>query len=294
VTDRLTGHFAAPSRTLTLDDELGITFALFRERALQLRAFHSRSISWSTGVRNLADCAEPIASGRNSGSETRVVMLMGAVCHVRICGRWVAASLASPPITELDSPERELRIMLPCSEPGDLSGSSMVRFWYRRDHGAESIARRIPVPEWSEIRTNYPGDTSDHLDLLMDCWRPGESGQLLLWHGPPGTGKTYALRALAGSWAKWCEPQYIVDPEVFFGQRPDYMLEVLLDQTDEDRQDATEQGTESRQNWRLLILEDTGELLAADAKERGGRGLSRLLNLVDGLIGQRDCGCSCS
>jgi hypothetical protein len=40
------------------------------------------------------------------------------------------------------------------------------------------------------------------------------------------------------------------------------------------------------ERWRLLVLEDTGELLVADAKERVGQGLSRFLNLVDGLIGQ--------
>jgi hypothetical protein len=33
-------------------------------------------------------------------------------------------------------------------------------------------------------------------------------------------------------------------------------------------------------------MEDTGEMLSADAKERAGQGLSRLLNVVDGLIGQ--------
>src|ERR687895_2764782 len=38
--------------------------------------------------------------------------------------------------------------------------------------------------------------------------------------------------------------------------------------------------------WRLLVMEDTGELLAADARERTGQGLSRFLNVVDGLIGQ--------
>jgi ATP-dependent 26S proteasome regulatory subunit len=37
---------------------------------------------------------------------------------------------------------------------------------------------------------------------------------------------------------------------------------------------------------RLLVLEDCDELLAADAKRQGGQGLARLLNLVDGLIGQ--------
>lgn len=34
------------------------------------------------------------------------------------------------------------------------------------------------------------------------------------------------------------------------------------------------------------MLEDTGELLRADAKEQTGQGLSRLLNVVDGLLGQ--------
>ena len=38
--------------------------------------------------------------------------------------------------------------------------------------------------------------------------------------------------------------------------------------------------------WRLLVMEDTGELLSADARERTGQGLSRFLNVVDGLIGQ--------
>jgi hypothetical protein len=45
-----------------------------------------------------------------------------------------------------------------------------------------------------------------------------------------------------------------------------------------------EQRAEAR--WRLLILEDTGELLAADARMQAGQGLSRFLNVVDGLIGQ--------
>jgi hypothetical protein len=40
------------------------------------------------------------------------------------------------------------------------------------------------------------------------------------------------------------------------------------------------------QAWRLLVLEDTGELLTPDAKSVIGQGLSRFLNVVDGLIGQ--------
>jgi hypothetical protein len=48
---------------------------------------------------------------------------------------------------------------------------------------------------------------------------------------------------------------------------------------DGDRR-ATEKG------WKLLMLEDTGELLTADARALIGQGLSRFLNVVDGLIGQ--------
>ena len=43
---------------------------------------------------------------------------------------------------------------------------------------------------------------------------------------------------------------------------------------------------ESRRAWRVLVLEDTGELLSAQARAAVGQGLSRFLNVVDGLIGQ--------
>jgi hypothetical protein len=106
------------------------------------------------------------------------------------------------------------------------------------------------------------------------------SGRLLLWHGDPGTGKTHAVRALGWEWRDWCDLVYVTDPEAFFGGGPSYMLRVLLEgEEDQDDEDGDPR-------WRLLVLEDTGELLSADAKARTGQGLSRLLNLVDGLIGQ--------
>lgn len=80
------------------------------------------------------------------------------------------------------------------------------------------------------------------------------------------------LRALAWEWREWCDLHYVTDPEEFFGSA-DYMLDVLLDDDEQER-------------WRLLVLEDTGELLTADAKERTGQGLSRFLNVVEGIVGQ--------
>src|SRR3954465_13433814 len=140
------------------------------------------------------------------------------------------------------------------------------------------MSRAIDVPTWSDISGNYPSRVRDQLEKLMDPdYRPDGRGQLILWYGEPGTGKTYSPRAPGWQWREWCEFHYVTDPETFFG-RPDYMLQVILE--DEYRE------ADEPSKWKLLILEDTGELLAADAKAQTAPGLSRLLNVVDGLIGQ--------
>jgi ATPase family associated with various cellular activities (AAA) len=154
----------------------------------------------------------------------------------------------------------------------DVDRRVAITFWCYGSCGATCSSRTVAVPTWGDIQRNYTQSVAAKLETLMQ-FEPAAGGQLVLWHGPPGTGKTYALRALGWEWRRWCDMHYIVDPESFFG-RSDYMMEVLLeDDGDEDR-------------WRLLVLEDTGELLSVDAKAESGQGLSRFLNLVDGLIGQ--------
>lgn len=111
----------------------------------------------------------------------------------------------------------------------------------------------------------------DEDDLLAFDAFPPTTGRASDLAGVPGTGTTHALRALAWEWREWCELHYVTDPEQLFGGRTDYLMDVVLEQADEDK-------------WRLLVLEDTGELLAADAKERTRQGLLRLLNVVDGII----------
>ena len=56
--------------------------------------------------------------------------------------------------------------------------------------------RGIEVPAWDEIEDNYPSSVGKALsELMARRFGDGESGGLILWHGPPGTGKTYAVRA---------------------------------------------------------------------------------------------------
>lgn len=107
---------------------------------------------------------------------------------------------------------------------------------------------------------------------------PPPGGRLLLWHGEPGTGKTSAIRTLTGEWRSWTEFQFVTDPEEFL-RNPSYLMTTLS-----DRRSSQPSGPADR--WRILVLEDSGEYLAPDAKHVHGQALSRLLNLCDGVLGQ--------
>lgn len=153
-----------------------------------------------------------------------------------------------------------------------------VTFWAHSAGRPSNPRRRIVAPAWSEIRDNYAASARDALDELMAATGPGPGG-LLLWHGEPGTGKSYALRALAREWRGWCDTHFITDAEVFLGNTS-YLLDALL----LGRRAGSDDGAARR--WRLVVLEDSGELLAADARAIAGQALSRLLNLSDGLLGE--------
>ena len=179
-----------------------------------------------------------------------------------------------------------MNLLFPALPPVDKpkEDQTLMYFWGLTDRGPADVCRTIEVPTWEEIRDNYAGTTQTALDSLMINEAPNwvTGGQLLLWQGEPGTGKTYALRALAREWRKWCSSHYITDPERFFSDSS-YMMKLLL----ESGSDYDPYGeNDGEPPWRLLILEDCGEMLAANAKERVGQNLSRLLNIVDGLIGQ--------
>ena len=236
---------------------------------------------------------------------------------------FVYAQAAAADATTAEAALAGVRELLPPPEPSARQ-EVPVMFWTYSAQGPLPSMRKISVPEWSEIRGNYSESTQAALDGLMQGFRPSHGGQLVLWHGDVGTGKTFALRALAWEWRDWCQIHYIVDPDTFFGEHADYLMSVLMqsgglgshvgmmmashpgafssrvmalgpvdfDEDDEeelfDEQPGSDGGDESRRvpQWRLLVLEDTGELLRPDAKTIIGQGLSRFLNVVDGLIGQ--------
>jgi hypothetical protein len=299
------------------------TYAFFLARVLDEGYSEHRTRRWATSGRSLEGFGPPLMRSRGDGSETVIVELGNALLVVTLGASFVYAQAAANDTESVESALGRAGELLPAPEV-TAAQDVPVLFWTYSPQGPVPSMRKISVPEWSEIRENYTEPARAPLDELMTSFRPAHGGQLILWHGEVGTGKTFALRALAWEWRDWCQVHYIVDPDTFFGEHADYLMSVLTqsgglgahvgmmmaahpgigfqhvfevgNDFEEDEEDlgvstGEVRGADGGQRrrapqWRLLVLEDTGELLRPDAKSIIGQGLSRFLNVVDGLIGQ--------
>lgn len=168
----------------------------------------------------------------------------------------------------------EIRSRVPDRTPPD---TVPLRTWYVNGDRVDSHKRDIAAPRWVEVDRNYPTAVRQDLEALTQLRTRANTGKLILWHGPPGTGKTTALRALMRAWAPWCDAHYIADPERFFGL-PGYIAEVIGEGRSGNDNAAS--------RWQLVIAEDCDEYLRASARQDAGAALGRLLNLADGVLGQ--------
>ena len=284
--------------------------ALFVQRVLEGGYRVTRSEHWTTSATELSGVGEPLLLSLGANGAQAIFEEDGVLSVVGFFGGGVFAYVAANSPEALDERLARLREAFPTPDPVS-THEVPVTFWTYSPHGPMPSYRSIAVPEWDEIAPNYTASTRTALDGLMDGFRPAHGGQLVLWHGEAGTGKTFALRALAWEWRHWCSLHYIVDPDTFFGQHADYLMNVLMQPglegmhmvqssgwTSYGGEVSTMEvvgelqpveggnGGPSEKGWRLLVLEDTGELLTPDAKTVIGQGLSRFLNVVDGLIGQ--------
>lgn len=162
-------------------------------------------------------------------------------------------------------------------------GTRPISFWGFGDRGPFRSTRWLEVPGFDKIKHNYTASVTSKLSELIKSDLPESGGKLILFHGVPGTGKTYAIRSIISEWDENCVAHYILDPEQFF-DKASYMNAVLLG--DDNAYPTSVAAEDSTPPWKLIILEDAGELLAKDAKSRTGQGFARLLNITNGLIGQ--------
>ena len=282
----------------------GTPNAVFMARVIERALANVIFASWPTASRSLDPLEEPFHRSSGDGAEHALAERDGTLLQVDLFSGWVSARVAGKDPEQVAAKLAELKELFPPPDPSSTHKVN-VQFWTYGPHGPIPSWREISVPEWSDLEENYTDSTRSGLELLMRDFRPAHGGQLILWHGEAGTGKTFALRALAWEWRDWCEFHYIVDPDSFFGEHADYLMSVLTQPGYAEMPDPrmmrhmvmtggyvpmgegpSEDGEEGSKAWRLLVLEDTGELLTPDAKAVIGQGLSRFLNVVDGLIGQ--------
>ena len=289
------------------------TAALFLARVLDGPFAEIRQEHWATSERALGPLGTPLLRFSGDNGESMVIEVGAALVYVALRSGFVAAQAAAASEETARDALLTLHERLPAPEPV-ARHDVPVAFWTYTPNGPMPSLRPIAVPEWDEISENYATPTRGALEPLMRSFTPAHGGQLILWHGEAGTGKTFALRALAWEWRDWCQLHYIVDPDTFFGERADYLMGVLMqpagmsmgihvmggphgwamsraifhdaEDVELDFDDGEDGEERAAKHWRLLVLEDTGELLTPDAKAIIGQGLSRFLNVVDGLIGQ--------
>jgi hypothetical protein len=290
-----------PRLELTHDvEQHGVVASAFLDRALQAGLKELRNDGWATSVRSLELLGEPLLRTSSEAGESALFERDGSLLQVQLWSSHLGVSVASAEPADAEGIVESLRELFPLPDPS-ATHEVPITFWTYTPNGAQPSFRNIGVPQWDEIAGNYASPAREHLGAMMRDFQPSRGGQLVLWHGQAGTGKTFALRALAWEWREWCQFHYIVDPDSFFGEHADYLISVLLQPAVPmmlgqggissfvafaGNFDEPEVEEESEKPWRLLVLEDTGELLSADARERAGQGLSRFLNVVDGLIGQ--------
>lgn len=164
-------------------------------------------------------------------------------------------------------------------------------FWYMANRPT-SVQREISVPDWEDVKDNYTTEIRLEVEKLLLLKEPTNEPKLVILNGIPGCGKTYLLRTLLWEWREWAKADFVLDPEAMFA-RPDYLLKLVLDDEGDDDDDDelpflldALKSQKNEKKWRVIVLEDADTFISTSAKVENGQSMARLLNILDGLVGQ--------
>lgn len=223
--------------------------------------------------------AEVLASDlTRTGPKWLLVQLDGASCLLQQNGReqlYIQAAAA-----DAAHAQATLELVARTLARDSSEGSASIGFWNASSDCGQMRVRTLQLPSWSEIASNYPTDVGAEVERIAGFDAAASSG-VLIWHGEPGSGTATALRALTMAWKRWASVHVVIDPDQLLQRTSNYLVELLASVPIRDGHIDLDASSPM-----LIVLEDAGELVASDARQSTGQGISRLLNLADGLLGQ--------
>ena len=177
------------------------------------------------------------------------------------------------------------------------AGEIPIAFWRTSSHGARYDFRDLNCPKFKDIKDNYAPQVVKQIEELWSDSEPDKFGKIIIWHGPAGTGKTFAIRALAQEWFSrfGATIEIVMDPEVMF-ESAKYLYSMVISDPENDYMvERIAKRIREAQNkkfgikdtdapLRLIIIEDYAKLFTTEGRDHDG--FARFLNLGDGLIGQ--------
>jgi len=214
---------------IELERSVGLASVVFFEEARRhAHGFSVRELAVAeTDLDWLADLGAELAHWRSgSGADVRVFEMHHATCSVQLRGDSARSMDAARTDDEADVALEAITACLTHAEPTD--DEMPVAFWSANGMGGGGCeVRTVAAPGWEDIRATQASAPRAALDRLMRVERP-PGGRLVLWHGEPGTGKTFALRALVRAWRPWCASHFITDPEDLLSGGSAYLLGCVL------------------------------------------------------------------
>ena len=153
-----------------------------------------------------------------------------------------------------------------------------VLYWDRTNQRVSTQFKNIDSPPLEDIIVNYNKNVREQIDFISDIKNIEKEGKLIILNGIPGAGKTYLIRALMNHWQHKYGIKsfsYISDPESFLSM-PNYLMKLLHENSSSGKH--------------IYLMEDCDFFIASTSKAEYNQAASRLLNSLDGILGQSsDC-----